>query len=95
VVFIIGDFAAAFEMERHMNIKTGILAAATALTLALPAAALAQPYYGPAPAYGYAPGYARYDDWRRVEREREWRRAEAFRRVQWERDHYGYRGYYR
>jgi hypothetical protein len=68
-----------------MNIKTGILAAAAALTLAVPAAALAQPY-------GYDNGYGRYevrhdrDDWRRVERQRELRREEL-RRLQWEREH--------
>ncbi len=74
-----------------MNIKTGVLAAVAAVTLAVPAAALAQPY-----GYGYAPGYVRYDDWRRIEREREFRRAEEFRRLEWRREHafrdYGYRG---
>jgi hypothetical protein len=76
-----------------MNIKTGILAAAAALTLAVPAAALAQPYYGDH-------GYGRYeyrhdrDDWRRAERQRERERREEWRRLRWEREHanrgYGY-----
>jgi len=72
-----------------MNLKTGILAAAAALTLAIPAAAFAQPY-------GYGPAFVRHDDWRRVERERDFRRAEELRRFDWRRDHfrdYGYRGY--
>lgn len=73
-----------------MNIKTGILAAAAALTLAVPAAALAQPYYGHD--YGRYDSYRRdRDDWRRIERERELRREE-WRRLQWEREH-AYRGY--
>ena len=73
-----------------MTIKTGILAAAAALTLAVPAIASAQPYYGH--------DYGRYEtsrrdryDWRRVERERE-RRREEWRRLRWEREH-AYRGY--
>ena len=76
-----------------MNIKTGILAAAAALTLAVPAAALAQPYYG------HDDGYGRYEnrydrgDWRRAERERERIRREELRRLQWEREH-AYRGGY-
>jgi hypothetical protein len=76
-----------------MNIKTGILAAVAAVTLAVPAAALAQPYYGD-------PG--RYDtyrhdraDWRRIEREREWRREQELRRLRWEREHGRYGSYYR
>ena len=74
-----------------MNIKIGILAAAAALALAVPAAAFAQPYYGD---YGYGrhEEFRRdRDDWRRAEREREVRR-EQWRRLQWEREH-AYRGY--
>lgn len=82
-----------------MNLKTGILAAAAALTLAIPAAALAQPYHGSSYGYGdggryasrdYRGDYGRYDD-RRFDREREWRR-EHERRERWEREHryYGY-----
>jgi hypothetical protein len=72
-----------------MNIKTGILAAVAAFTLAAPAAALAQPYYGD---HGRNDSYRRdRDDWRRIERQRELRRAE-WRRLQWEREH-AYRGY--
>jgi hypothetical protein len=41
-----------------MTIKTGILAAAAALTLALPAAALAQPSYGHSNNYGQNNGYS-------------------------------------
>jgi hypothetical protein len=72
-----------------MNIKTGILAAAAVLALAVPAAALAQPYDGGGyhHGYGYAPDWRR-DDWRRVAWERDVRRAEEFRRIQWARDHY-------
>ncbi|MGZ3272454.1 MAG: hypothetical protein ACXU82_00390 [Caulobacteraceae bacterium] len=81
-----------------MNIKTGILAAAAALAMTVPAIASAQPYYG-------HDGYGRYenyrhdrDDWRRIERERELRREE-WRRLRWEREHayrgYGYAPYYR
>jgi hypothetical protein len=76
-----------------MKIKTGLLAAAAALAVAVPAAAFAQPYYGDN-------GYGRYesvrrdhDDWRRIERQREIRREE-WRRLQWEREHGRY-GYYR
>ena len=69
-----------------MTIKTGILAAAAALTLAIPAIASAQPYYGHD--RGYAPSY----ESRRFEREREWRRAEEQRRWEWQRSHY--RSYY-
>ena len=75
-----------------MKIKTGILAAAAALTLAVPAIASAQPYYGGDNGRGYAHrDFDRRDDWRRVERERELRGAE-WRRLQWEREHarYGY-----
>lgn len=86
-----------------MNIKTGILAAAAALALTVPAAAFAQPYSGWN--YGYGSSYGRYDnfrrdrdDWRRIQREREIRR-EQWRRMQWEREHsyrYGYGApYYR
>jgi hypothetical protein len=76
-----------------MTLKTGILAAAAAFTLAVPAIASAQPYFGDGYApYRYAPAYRDRDDWRRAEREREWRRAEAMRRLQWEREH-AYRGY--
>jgi hypothetical protein len=76
-----------------MTIKTGILAAAAALTLAVPAIASAQPYYGG----GYGRGAYAHRDWdrredfRRAERERELRREE-WRRLQWEREH-AYRGY--
>jgi hypothetical protein len=75
-----------------MTFKTGILAAAAAFTLAIPAIASAQPYYGGGAerSYSYAPAYRA--DWRRTEREREWRRAEELRRLQWEREH-AYRGY--
>lgn len=78
-----------------MNIKTGIIAASAALALTVPAAALAQPYYGD---YGYGrhEEFRRdRDDWRRIERERELRREE-WRRLQWEREHayrYGYGAY--
>src|SRR6185312_11600824 len=81
--------------ETQMNIKTGILAAAAALALTLPAAAFAQPYYGHGDDRGRYDSYGRdHDDWRRVEREREIRR-EAWRRLQWEREHgrYGYSPY--
>ena len=71
-----------------MNIKTGALAAVAALTLAVPAAALAQPYSGYD--HGSAPRYAARDD-RRFDRfdrfdRREFRRAEDWRRLQWERE---------
>lgn len=76
-----------------MNIKTGVLAAVAALTLTVPAAALAQPYYGD---YGRHEEFrGDRDGWRRVEREREFRREE-WRRLQWEREHrfgYGYPSY--
>jgi hypothetical protein len=75
-----------------MNIKTGILAAA-ALTLAVPAAALAQPSHGRADGYRadtYRHDDYRRDDFRRVERDRDVRRAEDFRRLQWEREHHRY-----
>jgi hypothetical protein len=78
--------------EIDMTIKTGILAAAAALALTVPAAAFAQPSYG---GYGYGRYYDSYrrdhDDWRRIQREREIRR-EQWRRLQWEREH-AYRGY--
>jgi hypothetical protein len=67
-------------LETTMQFKTGILAAAAALALAIPTAAMAQPY-----------GYDRQDDFRRIERQRDFRRAEAFRRLRWEREHH--RGY--
>jgi hypothetical protein len=85
-----------------MTIKTGILAAAAALTLALPAAALAQTSYGHSNNYGqnnsygstYDRGYAgasygydRRDDYRRFDRQREWRREQELRRLRWEREH--------
>ena len=72
-------------------IKTGILAAAAALTLAVPAFAQAQPAYsyGYAPAYSYDHGDVRRGDWGRIERERDLRRIEELRRLRWERDHYG------
>ena len=86
-----------------MSIKTGILAAAAVLTLAVPAAALAQPGYGYAPTYGQNNGYSqnygygqtngydrgdlRRDDWRRIAREREMRREMELRRLRWEREH--------
>ena len=68
-----------------MTIKTHILAAAAVLTLAAPAAALAQPVYG-APNYSHREDVRR-DDFRRVEREREFRRTEELRRLRWEREH--------
>jgi hypothetical protein len=73
-----------------MTLRTGILAAAAALALAVPAAALAQPYSD----YGYV----RHDEWRRFDRERDWRRAEELRHRHWPRDHdrpYGFHGVYR
>lgn len=72
-----------------MTIKTGILAAAAALTLAVPAIASAQPFYG------HDHGRVeRREDVRRFDRERDWRRAEEIRRLEWQR-HHGYRyGYY-
>jgi hypothetical protein len=77
-----------------MNIKTGILAAAAALALTVPAAAMAQPFYGHDD-FGRREEFRRdRDDWRR---EREFRREE-WRRLQWEREHarYGYGSpYYR
>jgi hypothetical protein len=81
-----------------MTFKFGILAAAAALTLAVPAIASAQPYYGRdygRPVYAPAPGYG----YRQVERNRawEWRRAEEARRFEWQRYHgggYRYGGYY-
>jgi hypothetical protein len=78
-----------------MTIKTGILAAAAALALTIPAAAMAQPAYDHASSYrnGYDSGYRetradfRHDDWRRIEREREIRRMMEMRRLRWEREH--------
>jgi len=77
------------------SIKIGALAAVTALTLALPAAALAQPGYGSS--YRVERDFRR-DEFRREERQREFRRAEEARRLRWEREHarYGYgSSYYR
>lgn len=74
-----------------MTIKTSVLAAAAVLSLAVPAAALAQPVYGVAPRFS-----ARQDDGRRFERERAVLRWEDQRRFRWERDHddrYAYRAY--
>ena len=70
-----------------MTLKTIVLAGVTALSLAAPAAALAQPYGD------YDRGYHDRDDWRR----HEWREREA-----WEHRGYGWdrhcfverRGYY-
>ncbi len=74
-----------------MNIKTGILAAAAALTLALPAAALAQPSYGHSQGYDRPVYGASYGHDRRAERQREIRRQEELRRIRWERTHrHGY-----
>jgi hypothetical protein len=87
--------------ENVMSIKTGILAAAAALTLAIPAIASAQPYYGGDIGRGYYANrdFDRREDFRRAEREREWRREQEWRRLQWEREHpyrYGYGSpYYR
>ena len=83
-----------------MTIKTRILAAAAILTLAAPAAALAQPFYG-APVNSHRDDVRRVEvrhddfgrgelgrgDFRRIEREREFRRAEELRRLRWEREH--------
>jgi hypothetical protein len=75
-----------------MTLKTGILAAAAALALAVPAAALAQPYYDHggyrARGYdGYERGWVRHDDWR-------WRapapRYDGWRRDHWDHDRGGY-----
>lgn len=86
-----------------MTIKTGILAAAAALTLAIPAAALAQPSYGHGQSYGYdrptygqSYGYDRRDGYSRFDRQREIRRQQELRRLRWEREHsyrYGYDRY--
>ena len=89
-----------------MTIKTHVLAAAAVLTLAAPAAALAQPVYGAAFNSHREDVHrveVRHDDFgrgdfRRLEREREFRRAEELRRLRWEREHarYSYdRPYYR
>ena len=73
-----------------MNIKTGILAAATVIALAAPAAAMAQSRYD-------GGGFDRRDDFRQIQRMRELRRTEELRRLRWQREHfrrdYGYRGY--
>ena len=69
-----------------MNIKTGVLAAVAALSLAVPAAALAQPFHGPVRGYAVREEFRR-DDWRRFERQREFRRMEELRRLRWEREH--------
>jgi hypothetical protein len=58
-----------------MILKSIVLAGVTALTLATPAAALAQPYWD------HDRGYHDRDDWRR----HEWREREA-----WEHRGYGY-----
>lgn len=89
-----GALAAPTSGETLMTIKTGILAAAAALTLAVPAIASAQSYYGGDYGRGYYAhrDYDRRDDFRRAEREREWRREQAWRRLQWQREH-AYRGY--
>jgi len=68
-----------------MNIKTGVLAAVAALSLAVPAAALAQPVYG-------APGFVareeiRRDEGRRFDRARDFRGREDLRRPRWDREH--------
>ena len=81
-----------------MKIKTGILAAAAALALTIPAAAFAQPVYGHDYGYGRHEEFRRdREDLRRMERERELRRQE-WRRLEWQREHarYGYGNpYYR
>lgn len=95
-----GALAAPTSGENVMTIKTGILAAAAALTLAVPAIASAQSYYGDYGRGYYAHrDYDRPEDFRRFEREREWRREQEWRRLHWEREHayrsgYGY-PYYR
>jgi hypothetical protein len=68
-----------------MTLKTGILAAAAALALTVPAAAFAQPAY--APHYGYREGYR--EDFRRPDfrRDYDFRRAEEWRRIQRQREH--------
>lgn len=78
-----------------MTIKSGILAAAAALSLAVPAAALAQPVYGPAHGLRVREEIRR-EDWRRFERDRDIRRLEDLRRLRWERQHddrFGYPAY--
>ena len=76
-----------------MNIKIGVLAAAAALSLAIPAAALAQPVYR----HGVVVREdIRRDDGRRFDRAQEVRRLEDLRRLRWERDHdhrFGLRAY--
>jgi hypothetical protein len=76
-----------------MIIKIGVLAAAAALSLAIPAAAMAQPVYG----HGFAVREdIRRDDGRRFDRGLELRRLEDLRRLRWERDHdyrFGHRAY--
>jgi hypothetical protein len=74
-----------------VTLKTGILAAAAVLALTVPAAAFAQPVYGPH--YGYREDFRGRD----LRRDYDVRRAEDWRRIQWEREHayrYGY-PYYR
>ena len=75
-----------------MTFKTGILAAAAALALTVPAAAFAQPYYGSHD--GYRQDFRR-EDWRRPDfrRDYDFRRAEEWRRMQWEREHAWRHGY--
>jgi hypothetical protein len=78
--------------EFEMKIKFGVLAAAAALALTVPAAAFAQPFYGHDD-YGRHVEFRRdHDDWRRIELRREELRRQEWRRLQWEREHarYGY-----
>ena len=58
-----------------MGMKSIILAGATVLSLAAPAAALAQPYWG----HGYHEGWRDRDDWRR----HEWREHERWEHGGW------------
>jgi hypothetical protein len=97
-----GALAAPTSGEKTMTLKIGILAAAAALTLAVPAIAFAQPYYGGDDGRGYYANrdFDRHEDFRRAEREREWRREQEWRRLRWEREHayrygFGYSPYYR
>jgi Ni/Co efflux regulator RcnB len=84
-----------------MTLKTVVLAGVTALSLAAPAAALAQPYWDQDRGYHDDRGYRDRDDWRR----HEWREREAWehRGYGWgygqrcfieRRGHYDWRGYY-
>ena len=77
-----------------MTLKTGVLAAVAALAVTVPAAAFAQPFYGPGAYHPYREDFRRYD-WRR---DYDFRRAEDWRRFQWDREHawrYGYGSYRR